>query len=98
MALYTAKIPGDICPGSDITINTSWSGAGAGPVVSLIDHILQVDSIPDENGILTVTGTVNCNGNNISIGPITLTVTGATPSDPGDPGGDPGGGGGGDPG
>lgn len=90
MTIYAAKIVGDICPGSSITINTTWSGDGSGPPVEIIDHVLLVESIPEANGVLTVTGSVDCNGENISIGPITLTVTGG--GDPGDPGDDPGGG------
>lgn len=93
MTIYAAKIVGDICPGSTITINTAWSGAGSGPTVEVIDHVLLVESIPEATGVLTVSGSVDCNGENIAIGPITLTITDSS-NDPGDPGG----GGGSDPG
>lgn len=95
MPYYVGKILGDICPGSEITITSSWSGAGDGPDVKAVDHVVIVDEadIPDAVGVLTISATVNCNGVIHNTGSITITIS----EDGGDPG-DPGDGGGGDPG
>ena len=82
VALYVAKITGDICPESTITLSSSWSGAGSGPDVKIIDHVataLIQDSFSDE-GTLTISGNVDCDGDITSVGPIDLVIT--TSGDP----------------
>lgn len=83
MTIYAAKVVGAICPDSTITLNTAWSGSGSGPTVRIIDHVALVEDIPDAAGVLTISGSVDCNGETIAVGPITLTIFEEPIVDPG---------------
>lgn len=87
-----AALVGETCPGADVTgINAAWVGGTLPPVYAiaeidqtwaLVVQLISSTVSTQRNGTLTLSGTVVCNGENISVGPITLTINiaASTPS------------------
>jgi hypothetical protein len=81
--LYThmpkAILLGDTCPGADTSgITASWvSAPGSAPKYEIVSEgqvWALVVTKSNGNGTLTVSGSIDCGGDTISVGPITLII------------------------
>ena len=81
-----AALVGDTCPGADLSgITTSWSSENSlvNPHTFIVCRVDQVWALVFTKfvvtssglGTMTVTGSIDCGGEPISVGPITITFT-----------------------